>query len=233
MNNKITFQKRLMMALLLLSLIGCIPSSQTVNNPLPSQTENSPLSPKYNLTSPMEKKLVAVAGFENRSTFSADKLWDTCSRILATEIVKMGYFKVVEWERMKQLFDWDTLSISSLVKSPNKRSDAANVLLCEYFITGVVTYFDVSQKSQVSALSKKKVIDTSIRVDLLLQDASTGEYLSAATGEATESQIFKGGLTGGQTGTWSPKSADNALSKAIETALYQLTVQYDRQSKSE
>ena len=179
-----------------------------------------------------EKKLIAIAGFENKSTYAADRIWDTSSQLLATHLVEMSYFRVVEWERMKQLFDWDALSTCSLVKRPNERSEARKILLCEYFLTGAITYFDVSQNSRVSALSKSKIIETTIRIDLLLQDSQTGEYVSAGIGEATVKQEFKGGFWGGMAGTWHPKSADEALSAAIRKGLFKLIMNYDKKVRS-
>lgn len=179
-----------------------------------------------------ERKLVAILGFENKSTYASDKLWDTSSQILFTNLIETGYFRVVEWEKMKQLFDWDALSTSSLVKTPEKRSEVRKILLCEYFLTGAVTYFDVNQRARVSALSKAKVLETTIRVDLLLQDAQTGEYVAASKGESTERQEFKGGIAGGETGSWDPKSADRALNSAIHTALIKLTEAFSRQERN-
>ena len=211
-----------------LFIIACVSTPQQVEvTPLPEQD-----SFQYQkITPPKNRKLVAVAGFENKSTFSADKLWDTCSQLLTVNLVGSSYFRVVEWERMKQLFDWDMLASNSLVQSPESREKVRKILLCEYFVTGAVTSFDVSQQSTVSAMSKSKVIDTTIRVDLLLQDAQTGEYLSASTGEAVERQIFQGGLAGGQTGTWVSKYADKALNNAINKALYKLIEKYDLNTK--
>jgi curli biogenesis system outer membrane secretion channel CsgG len=180
---------------------------------------------------PEVKELVAVAGFENKSTYSADKLWDTSSQILSSSLIRTNYFRVVEWEKMKQLFDWDTLSHASLVKSPENLQRAQRILLCEYFISGSITYFDVSQHASVSAMSKSKVIDTTVRVDLLLQDARTGEYLSTGSGEQTIQQAYEGGLSGGQTGGWSSLSADKALTASINKALLELVTNFARIKK--
>jgi curli biogenesis system outer membrane secretion channel CsgG len=180
---------------------------------------------------PETKELVAVAGFENKSTYSADKLWDTSSQILSSSLIRANYFRVVEWEKMKQLFDWDTLSHASLVKSPENLQRAQRVLLCEYFISGSITYFDVSQRASVSAMSKSKVIDTTVRVDLLLQDARTGEYLSTGSGEQMIQQAYEGGLSGGQTGGWSSLSADKALTASINKALLELVENFARMKK--
>ncbi|MDY6987892.1 MAG: CsgG/HfaB family protein [Thermodesulfobacteriota bacterium] len=177
---------------------------------------------------PQKKQLVAVAGFENKSTYSADKLWDTSSRILASYLLRAGYFRVVEWEKMKQLFDWDTLSTASLVKTPENMKKAQRILLCEHFLSGSITCFDVRQHASVSATSKRKVIDTTIRVDLLLQDAQSGEYVSTGMGEHTVSQVYSGGLSGGQTGSWDPRAADKALDMAIGKALLELISNFDR-----
>jgi curli biogenesis system outer membrane secretion channel CsgG len=199
-----------------------------MSSPEATTASGSLLSPlPQRITVPKNKKLVAIVGFENKSTYSSDKLWDTSSQLLFTSLIEMGYFKVVEWEKMKQLFDWETLSTSTLVKTPQKRNEAKKILLCEYFLSGAVTYFDVNQTAQVSALSKKKVIDTTIRVDLLLQDAETGEYVSASKGESTERQEFSGTMVGGQTGSWDPKAADKALNAAIYSALVKLTTTYN------
>ena len=169
-----------------------------------------------------KKELIAVAGFENRSTYSADKLWDTSSQMLSASMLRAGYFRVVEWEKMKQLFDWDTLSHASIVKSPENLKRAQRILLCEYFVTGAITFFDVNQHSEVSAFSKSKLIDTTIRVDLLLQDAGSGEYLSTGKGEHMIRQTYEGGLSGGQTGSWNAHAADQALAVAIDKALFEL-----------
>ncbi|MFZ5906414.1 MAG: CsgG/HfaB family protein [Nitrospirota bacterium] len=186
-----------------------------------------------NIKPPKEKQLVAILGFENKSTYASDKLWDTSSQLLFTNLIETGYFRVVEWEKMKQLFDWDALSTSSLVKSPEKRNEARKILLCEYFLTGAVTYFDVSQRAKVSALSKSKVFQTTIRVDLLLQNAQTGEYVAAGKGESIETQEFTGGFLGGATGSWDPKTADKALDTAIRQALFQLVDVYNRKERNE
>jgi curli biogenesis system outer membrane secretion channel CsgG len=201
MRNRIWAYNALAIVFWLAISAGCAPTSQNIEVASLGTQQNAIVPPK-------KKKLVAVAGFENRSAYAADRLWDTCSQLLSTRLIETGCFRVVEWEKMKQLFDWDALSTSILVKSPERRSNARKILLCEYFLTGAVTYFDVNQSSHVSALSKRKVIKTTVRVDLLLQDAQTGEYLSAATGEATERQEFKGGMLGGKTGTWDPGSAN-------------------------
>ncbi len=177
---------------------------------------------------PLEKELIAVAGFENRSTYSADRLWDTSSQILASSLLRAGYFRVVEWERMKQLFDWDTLSHASIVKTPENLERARRILLCEYFVSGAITQFNVNQHSQVSAFSKGKQIDTTVRVDLLLQDARSGEYLATGTGSHMVRQTYTGGMSGGQTGSWDSHAADQALSAAIELALFELIENFDK-----
>jgi len=180
---------------------------------------------------PDKKELIAVAGFENRSTYSADRLWDTSSQMLSASMLRAGYFRVVEWEKMKQLFDWDTLSQASIVKSPENLKRARRILLCEYFVSGAITYFDVSQHSKVSALSKSKQLDTTIRVDLLLQDARSGEYLSTGKGEHMVRQTYEGGLSGGQTGSWDAHAADQALSVAIDEALFELIENFSKNTQ--
>jgi curli biogenesis system outer membrane secretion channel CsgG len=175
---------------------------------------------------PAEKQLVAIAGFQNKSTYSADKLWDTSGQMLMTELLRTNYFRLVEWAEMKRLFDWEALSTCSLVKNPKDMTEAKKILNCEYFISGTITKFDVNVSGRTSAMSKKKTFDTSIRVDLLLQDAATGEYLSQGIGESSVVQTLSGGLAGGQTGMWDTASANSGLERAIRSALSQLIRNY-------
>ncbi|OQX02304.1 MAG: hypothetical protein BWK80_58150 [Desulfobacteraceae bacterium IS3] len=203
--------------------LGC--ASPGVHPPS-SQVPDSgpPAFMKDYITPPKERKLIAIAGFQNKSTYSADKLWDTSAQMLTSHILDMGYFRVTEWDKIKQLFDWRDLSSMNVVNSPEKRNKMRKILLCEYFLTGAITAFDVSQRSSMSAIYKFKLFETTIRVDLSLQDAVTGEYLSAGTGEWTETQEF----AEGKLGTWEPKVADKALDYAIRKALLNLTEKYDK-----
>ncbi len=171
---------------------------------------------------PANRDLIAVAGFENKSTYSADRLWDTSSKFLSTHLLRTGYFRVVEWEEMKRLFDWDTLSQADIVKSPENMKKAQRILLCEHFISGAVTRFNVNTTAQTSAMSKGKVIDTTVRVDLLLQNAQTGEYLATGKGEHTIRQTF----SSGQVGSWDSSAGDDALDSAIGKALFELISTY-------
>ena len=208
-------------------LTGCVQQ----NSPRPAETVQKTPSKQLEFPAPPpEKELIAIAGFQNKSTYSADKLWDTCSQLLASHLLEAGYFKVVEWEKMKQLFDWEALSTCSLATTPEGRSKAKKILLCEYFINGAVTQFNVSQKADVSAFSKKKTIETTIRVDLFLQDSQTGEYMGFGKGEGFVSQVYEGGMSGGQLGTWDPEAADNALKVAIKEALIKLINNYEKRN---
>ena len=145
-----------------------------------------------------------------------------------SNLMEMGTFRVVEWEKIKRQFDWHDLSTNSLVKSPAKMAEAQKILLTEYFISGAVTQYDVRQTSEVSAMSKKKMYTTNVRVDLQMQDAATGEYLGASNGQSTVNQEFTGDITGGQTGTWDPRSGDDALNQAIQQALKKLIDNYQK-----
>ncbi|MDY6953137.1 MAG: CsgG/HfaB family protein, partial [Thermodesulfobacteriota bacterium] len=146
---------RLMAVSIALAVLGCAAAPPVADlQPTPEEKMDWSALP----IPPQKKQLVAVAGFENKSTYSADKLWDTSSSILASYLLRAGYFRVVEWEKMKQLFDWDTLSSASLVKTPENMKKAQRILLCEHFLSGSITCFDVRQHASVSATSKRKVI---------------------------------------------------------------------------
>jgi curli biogenesis system outer membrane secretion channel CsgG len=202
--------------------------SRAVAPPAPPPERLASASPGASRAS--DRKLVAIVGFENKSTYGADKLWDTSGQLVFSNLMEMGTFKMVEWDQMKRLFDWHALSTNSLVKSPQMRAEANKILLTELFLSGAVTQYDVRQNAEVSALSKKKVYTTNVRVDLQLQNAATGEFLSAANGQGTTRQEFSGDITGGQTGAWDPKGGDEALNSAIQQALKKLVDNYRKNS---
>ena len=168
------------------------------------------------------KPLVAVAGFENKSTYSADRIWETSAEFLTAALMNVPEFRVVEWARMKVLFDRDELSVSDLVAKPDKREKAQKILLCEYFVSGAVTRYNVAEAGRTSSMSKNRTFNTTIRVDVTMVDARSGEYVGMGTGEASETQTFKGG----QLGTWNSAAADRALDRAIAQAVSKLVVQF-------
>lgn len=217
MSKKNSFRSSFFALLALVAAAGCGP-----------QTRPEPEKPGLAILPaiPKERKLVAIVGFENKSTFAADKLWDTCSEMLYTELFKTKYFRLVEWNEMKRLFAWDDLAHCTIVKVPEKRKEARKILLCEYFLSGAVTQFDVRDESQVTRLRKYKRYTTTIRVDLRLQDAPTGESIVCVEGSSTKTKVLRGSFLGGQTGSWDPHSADEALVEAIQRALTKLVCCY-------
>jgi curli biogenesis system outer membrane secretion channel CsgG len=182
-------------------------------------------APRVQGTRADSRPLVAVAGFENKSTYAADKIWDTSAELLTAQLLRSGRFRLVEWQRMKTLFDWDTLSTSDLVKTPEHRGKAQEILLCEYFVSGAITRFDVTTQAKVSAFSKSKNITTTVRVDLTMVDARTGEYVAQGAGQHAHTQTIKAGFSGGQTGAWDPAAASTSLEQAIALAVGQLIPQ--------
>ncbi len=214
--------KLLLACLLLVGLTACAQNAKYTRPAAPIGPEGNPVDWTRLPPPPAKKELVAIAGFENKSTYSADRLWDTSGQFLATHLLRAGYFRVVEWEEMKRLFDWDTLSQADIVKSPENMQKARRILLCEYFISGSISRFNVHTHSQVSSTSKARTIDTTVRVDLLLQNAQTGEYMATGRGEHTVRQTFEGGLSGGQVGSWDSSAGDEALDNAIGKALVSL-----------
>lgn len=212
----------------IVALIGCASPPQTVEyqkgDPQLSKIPDSFKAQPSN-------KLVAIVGIENKSIYRAEKLWDVASELLTTRLVEIGYFRVIDWQRMKSNFDAMMLSTSKLVSSPDQLIDVREKLLCDYFVGGSITFYDVSQTGQVSAMSKTKTITTTVRVDLWLQDSQTGEYLSAASGTGSATQQFSGGLLGGTIGTWDVNVANKSLTMAIDDALTKLLRTYQDRSQ--
>jgi len=183
------------------------------------------------LKSSRSDKLVAIVGMENKSIFKAENLWDLASDLLTTRLVEIGYFRTVNWQRVKNDFDHVSLKTSSLVSTPEQLMNVRDRLSADYFLGGAITFYDVTQTGNVSAISKTKTITTTVRVDLWLQDAQTGEYMSAASGNGKAEQEFRGGLLSGTVGTWDANVANKSLTLAIDDALVKLLAKYQEHQK--
>jgi uncharacterized caspase-like protein/curli biogenesis system outer membrane secretion channel CsgG len=205
---------------------GCETSNPQVTLSNPGREMKSIPPELRHSNRPAEK--VAFVGMRNKSIYAADHLWDVASHLLTTRLIEIGYLSVVDWDRMKRDFDPIQLKNASLVSSPEQFLDVKRRLNCDLFLGGAITYYDVSQAGKVSAISKNKTLTTTIRVDLWLQDAETGEFVSAATGSGRATQQFTGGLLGGNIGTWDMNIANQALDIAIDDSLIKLLTLYDQ-----
>ena len=213
------------MACMIIMGLGCsTPSPPPVeySNPAPASMQ----IPDELRNPPSDKRLVAIVGMQNKSIFRSEQLWDMASDILTTRLVEIGYFRVIDWQRMKSQFDSVSLQTASLVSTPGSLVNVRDRLSCDYFLGGAITFYDVAQSGEVSAMSKNKTITTTVRVDLWLQHAQTGEYLSAASGNGQAKQQFSGGLMGGVIGTWDFNIANKALTLAIDDGLIKLLKTY-------
>lgn len=221
---------RFSMFLCLLILWGCAaPPTPVVYSTPEAVTKEIPPSLQH---PPAERELLAFVGMENKSIYAADKLWDIASHLLTTRLVEIGYFSVVDWERMKQNYDSVRLKNASLVSRPSDFRSVRDELSCDLFLGGAITYYDVSQSARVSAISKNKTMTTTVRVDLWLQDAQNGEYVSAASGNGRAVQQFTGGLLGGNIGTWDINVANKSLNLAIDDALIKMLTIYKERRKN-
>lgn len=210
---------KLLTCLLVVGLAACGPHKVRYASPAPPVKPQAEQIEWNRLPAPPAKRqLAAVAGFENRSTYSADRLWDTAGRFLTDHLIRAGYFRVVEWEKMKRLFDWDTLIRADIAESPEAVRKAGRVLQCEYFVSGVITRFNVQTHPKIKARVKSGAIDTTVSVELLLQDAITGERLATGRGEHTIRQPFPRG----QTVSWDSGAGEDALDMAAGKALVEL-----------
>ena len=88
-----------MVSAVIVFMVGCAYQQPPPPVPVPQSMSTSALDWSQLPTPPLKKDLVAIAGFENKSTYSADRLWDTSSRLLASRLLRAQYFRVVEWEK--------------------------------------------------------------------------------------------------------------------------------------
>jgi curli biogenesis system outer membrane secretion channel CsgG len=218
---------QIILMLFLFFLTGCAPQVVRQSVTILNSQDNVPhfVIPE-DLMGNGDGKVVGIVGVTNTSVFRSDTLWDVASRILTTNLMNMNFFRVRDWERTRSLYGEADLRSSNIATTPDNLRQIRSELDCDLLMGGSVTYYDITEESEISATSKNKKITTSLRVDLWLQDANTGEYVSAASGNGQSMQNYSAGLFGGQQGAWTQNAAHRALEVAMNEALIKVLRQY-------
>ena len=97
---------------------------RSITPPAPQVAAADRAAPQIAYAGPANRRLVAIVGFENKSTYGADKLWDTSAQLLYSKLFDLDFFRMVEWDQIKRQFDWHALSTNQLVQSPQMMAEA-------------------------------------------------------------------------------------------------------------
>ncbi|MEM9557011.1 MAG: CsgG/HfaB family protein [Acidobacteriota bacterium] len=147
-----------------------------------------------------DKPRIAVLEFENRA---ASQYWwsgggPALQNKLVTELVKSGKFRVIEREQLAALMREKNLSLSGDI-NPSTAIQAGRLLGVDYFLTGAVTEYGVTDKGGSGFGISIKKRDFTAGVDARLINTETGEIIWAddASAKETTSKVRVRGVGGG------------------------------------
>ena len=186
--NKSAIRRRLLelaipaiVVLALLALQGCGTNTSTTRVPPPHPDSYS------DLPSPLRNaKVIAVCKYRNKTRtgklfFTEEQLSD----MLAGELKRCGYFRIVDWNRMSDVLARHNIQYADdLFQDSGVRERIRKILVNDFFVTGGITAFSDSFQYKSTAFNKGKRQTTTVGVELHMKDALTNEIMFSVRGVA-------------------------------------------------
>lgn len=166
-----------------LFILGCT-TTQTVQKDTQQKVKPSYSSDTY--IGP--KKKIAIAEFSNSTPYGQRRLGEGISSILMTELAKADRFILIERKNLEDVADEIKLSMTGLTENA---VEELQLIGAEYLLMGDVTKFAVSTEGKSTLVSKKKVQQADVSVDMRMVDVSTGQILLSETGSGTATKETK------------------------------------------
>jgi len=161
------------------------------------------------------KARVAVMDFDNKTPYGGWRVGSGASDMLATTLVKLGKFSVIERDKLSSLMKEQELGLSGVIDI-STAAQIGEVLGVEYIITGAVTEYGQSSGGgggRDFQLGKKGY---HAAVDIRIINVATGEIIFAdnASDRKTSMNIRVFGIGGGE--KTNEKKATEAMRGAID-----------------
>jgi curli biogenesis system outer membrane secretion channel CsgG len=147
---------------------------------------------------------------------------DVVRSMTASSMMSHGGFRVIDWNRLKQVLFRRNLEWSDVVADKKQRRELKDVLLNDYFLVGSVSSYGERWDFQASAFNKNKTQIAKVQIDLHLKDAATNEIVSSVQGIGEAKRTVSQSLGFGAAGGSDPTLATNALNHAINNAISQM-----------
>ncbi|HHM04960.1 MAG TPA: penicillin-binding protein activator LpoB [Gammaproteobacteria bacterium] len=161
------------------------------------------------------KVRVAVMDFENKTPHGGWRVGRGASDMLATELVKIGKFAVIERDKLASLMKEQELGLSGAV-DPSTAAEIGKILGVEYIVTGAVTEYGQSTGGGGGGgvfVGKKGYHAT---VDVRIVNVQTAEIVFADSGSDSASSVSVRvfGIGGGE--RFNEKKATEVMRGAIK-----------------
>jgi len=161
-----------------LLIIACAPKTRVKMTQGTSVKETEKFESKY--TGP--KRRVGVVAFDVKAPYAVNRLGDTATDIIITELVKTGKFIVIERSKLDKVLEEQKFGQSGVIDATTA-AQVGKVLGLNAIVTGSVTQFGVKKegKDMLITQSKQQIVEAT--VDIRVVDTETGQVLLADSGK--------------------------------------------------
>jgi len=160
------------------------------------------------------KRRIGVVDFQNKTAYGQNRLGNSASDILITELAKSGKFIVVERDKLDKVMAEQKFAMSGAV-DPATAAKVGKILGLNAIVTGSISQFGSDTEGSEYLLTQSKSQVVKCTVDVRVVDAETGQilYADSGSGQATK---HSGGVLGLGTRAGYDESLDgDALRAAI------------------
>lgn len=128
------------------------------------------------------RRRIGVVAFENKAPYAQQRIGDTATDILITELVKSGKFIVVERQKLDKIMEEQKLGQSGAI-DPNTAAKVGKILGLNALVTGSISQFGVKKEGKDFIISQSKQQIVECTVDIRVVDTETGQVLLADSGK--------------------------------------------------
>lgn len=161
-----------------LALVSCAPGTSIKQKQATSDNVTEHLESKY--TGP--RRRIGVVAFENKAPYAQNRIGNTATDILITELTKTGKFIVVERDKLDKIMEEQKLGQSGAV-DPNTAAKVGKILGLNALVTGSISQFGVKSEGKDFIISQSKQQIVECTVDIRVVDTETGQVLYADSGK--------------------------------------------------
>jgi len=212
-------KKLLGIAIMMLSLYGCVTSSVV-------KQDNSVYQREYRTSSYIgPKKKLAVATFTNNTRFGERRMGDNIATALTTELDKSNRFILLERNKIDEVVNQISLSQTGLTEG---KLENAKLQDADYIITGAVTRYSVTTTGNSNLLTQSKTQKADVAVDIRIVDVTSGEIILSETGTGIATRELGRVLGMGASGGYDETLEGDAFRAAIIKLMENIIITLDK-----
>lgn len=170
------------------------------------------------------KRRVGIVDFDNKAPYAQNRIGDTATDIMITELTKTGKFIVIERSKMQSLLNEQKLDQSGAI-DPATAARVGKILGLQAIVTGSVSQFGLKKEATDLLVTKGKRQIVEATVDVRVVDAETGQVLFADSGKGVVNKKTREVLGLGGKSSYDETLEGEALRAAIVQFMTNLTSQ--------